>query len=247
MWSHGKSRPSTFWNEGPVKQSIIHFVKTVTDKANPLYVAPEDRIATFDNDGTLWLEQPIYTQAIFAFDRVKLLAAQHPEWTKQNPFSLILNGNKKALASLTVQDVERIIATTHTGMTVEAFHKIAQEWLATAINPRYHRLYTQLIYQPMLEAMNYLRNNGFKIYIVTGGGQDFVRAYSQPTYTVLPEQVIGSAGHTHYTYQSKKPVLIKLPAVLIIDDGAGKPEAINLFIGRKPIIALAIQMATGKC
>jgi len=231
--------PLPSWNDGSIKKNIIQFVTEVTDKSSVAYVAPQDRIAAFDNDGTLWVEQPLYTQGIFMFDRIKALALLHPEWKTQKPYSTILSGDKTALSNLTVQDIERMIAITHSGMTVSNFKQIVQKWLATAIDPRFKRPYTQLIYKPMLEAMNYLRDNGFKVYIVTGGGQEFVRAFSQATYTynVVPEQVIGTAVKTKYTYQNNKPVLVKLPAVLIIDDKAGKPEAINFVIGRKPIIA----------
>lgn len=229
--------PLPSWNEGTVKQNIIQFVNQVTDKASPLYVPPQERIATFDNDGTLWVEQPLYTQGFFLLDRVKALAPRHPEWKNQKPFSFILSGDTKALYSLTVQDMEKLIAATHTGMTVEQFIQEVKVWLATAVQSRYQRHYTELIYQPMLEVMDYLRANQFKIYIVTGGGQDFVRAFSTPTYHVQSEEVIGSAIKTKYTYQGNKPVLIKIPAVFLIDDHAGKAEGINLFIGKKPIIA----------
>ncbi|MDR3476955.1 MAG: HAD family hydrolase [Gammaproteobacteria bacterium] len=235
--ANDQTDPLPSWNESSTKKNIIDFVKQVTDKTNSHYVPPMDRIATFDNDGTLWVEQPIYTQFIFAIDRLKAMSAQHPEWKTQKPYSLILSGDKKALAALNVQDMERIMAVTHAGMSVEVFNKLAQDWLQKAKSPRYDRLYTQLIYQPMLEVMNYLRQNDFNIYIVTGGGQDFVRAFSDKTYHILPRQVIGTAGKTKYTYQNKQPVLIKLPEVLLVDDKAGKPEAINLFIGQKPIIA----------
>lgn len=229
--------PLPSWNDGKIKQNIIQFVRAVTDKTNTHYVTPETRIATFDNDGTLWLEQPIYTEAVFMFDRVKKLAPKHPEWKTQKPFSYVLSGDKKALAGLDIHDIEKLIAATHAGMNVEDFNQIVKNWIDTAVNPHFNRHYTQLIYQPMLEVMQYLRDNHFKVYIVTGGGQDFVRAFSGKTYAVYSEKVIGSTGKTKYTYQNGKPVLMKLPEVLFIDDKAGKPEAINLFIGRKPIIA----------
>lgn len=229
--------PLPSWNDGPIKKNILDFVATVTDKNNPAYVPPKDRIATFDNDGTLWLEQPVYTQFIFVFDRIKKLAAENPTWKTKPPFSTILSGNKAALVKLTMHDVETLLATTHTGMTVEEFKKIVENWITTAENPRFKKHYTQLIYQPMLEVMQYLRANHFKVYIVTGGGQDFVRAFAEKTYSVAPEEVIGSAGKTQYTYRNKQPVLIKKPEVLLIDDKKGKPEAINLFIGKKPIIS----------
>lgn len=230
--------PLPTWQEGQVKQAIIDFVQEVTDPNNPGYVPPAERIATIDNDGTLWVEQPLYTQTIFAIDRVKALASQHPEWATTEPFQTILNGDMKAIAALSPQDLAKIIATTHAGMTVEAFHQLVKDWLSTAVNPHFNRPYTELVYQPMLELMAYLRANGFKIYIVTGGGQEFVRVFADHLYDVLPENIIGSAGKTDYTYQNGQPVLIKLSDVELIDDKEGKPEAINLFIGRKPIIAI---------
>lgn len=229
--------PLPAWNNGPVKTQIINFVRTITNKSNPAFIPPSDRIATFDNDGTLWLEQPVYTQFIFAYDRIKQLAATHPEWKTQQPYSKLLQGDMHALATLKMQDIEKILAESHTGMTVEAFKQIVQDWLATTKNLRFQKTYPRLIYQPMRELMQYLRANEFKVYIVTGGGQDFVRAYSQPIYGVSTEQVIGTSGKTHYVYQHKQPELIKLPEILLIDDKAGKPEAINLFIGKKPVMA----------
>jgi phosphoserine phosphatase len=201
-------------------------------------VAPEARIATFDNDGTLWVEQPIYTQATFAFDRVGALAPRHPEWKDQPPYKAILTRDRAAMAKLSPQDLEKVLAVTHAGMSVEAFSGIVKEWAATATHPRFKRPYTELIYQPMLEVMKYLRANGYRTYIVTGGGQEFVRAIAEPVYGVPPEQVIGSAGQTKYGYgKDGKPTLIKQPKVLLVDDRAGKPEAINLIIGRRPTAA----------
>jgi phosphoserine phosphatase len=229
--------PLPSWNNGAIKQNIIQFVQTVTDPHNKFYVEPEKRIATIDNDGTLWVEQPIYTQAIFAIERIKILAPQHPEWKNQAPFQAILSGDKKAISQLSEQDLGHVLAVTHSGMTVETFQKIVSAWLATAKNPRYQRHYTELVYQPMLEVMNYLRKNNFKIYIVSGGGQEFMRAFAPAVYHVPLNAIIGTAGVTHYTDQNGQPVLIKMPKVLFIDDKTGKPEAINLFIGMKPIIA----------
>ncbi|MCI0573223.1 MAG: haloacid dehalogenase-like hydrolase [Myxococcaceae bacterium] len=226
--------PLPSWNEGPAKQAILGFVRATTEKRSPQYVPPEQRIATFDQDGTLWVEQPLYTQLIFALDRVKALAPQHPEWKTQEPFKTILSGDPKALETLTVQDIERVVAVTSTGMTVEAFNTLVTSWFATAKQPRFGRPYLQLVYQPMLELLRYLRANGYKTYIVTGGGQDFVRVYSEQVYGVPPEQVMGTAGKTQYGYQNGQPVLIKLPEVLLVDDKTGKPEGIHLLIGRKP-------------
>ena len=238
--AHAKnlSDPLPSWNDdSAIKKNIIQFVKDVTNKNNSHYVSPENRIATFDNDGTLWVEQPIYTQFIFASDRIKKLASQHPEWKNQLPYKAILENDYKTQMKFTVQDFAHILAVTHSGMSVGEFQKIAKNWIKTAENPHFKQHYNKLIYQPMLEVMNYLRENKFKVYIVTGGGQDFVRAFSEATYAVPSEQVIGTAGKTKYIYQNKKPVLIKTPEVLIVDDKTGKPEAIDLFIGKKPIIA----------
>ncbi|MFJ1267139.1 HAD family hydrolase [Legionella lytica] len=233
---HAATLPS--WNEGKIKQNIIAFVERVTNPSSPDYVTPDDRLAVFDNDGTLWLEQPLYTQFIFIMDRIQKLAAKHPEWKTKKPFNVILNGDKQALAQFSLHDIEQIIAVVHSGMSVDEFKNSVRNWLATTNNPRYERPYTQLVYQPMLEVLQYLREHDFKIYIVTGGGQDFVRTFSQQTYNVLPEKVIGSAGKTKFVYQNDKPELIKTPDILIFDDKKGKPEAINLFIGCKPIIAV---------
>jgi phosphoglycolate phosphatase-like HAD superfamily hydrolase len=230
--------PLPSWNDGKAKQSIRAFVKKVTTPGSPSFVPPEERIATFDNDGTLWVEKPVYTQVVFAMDRVAAMAPKHPEWKKKEPFKAILARDRGAMEKLTLQDVEKIVAETHSGMTVEAFHAIIAGWLATAKDARFKRPYTELVYQPMLELMRYLRANGFTTYIATGGGQEFVRAFADPVYGIPPEQVIGSAGKVKYEYgKGRKPVLMKLPEVLLIDDKAGKPEGINLFIGRRPVAA----------
>jgi len=190
--------PLPSWNDGPAKRAILGFVRAATDPAGPGFVPADDRIATFDNDGTLWVEQPIYTQVLFAFDRVKTLAPGHPHWKTEEPFRSILSGDRDAMTRFTIQDFERVIAATHSGMSVEEFHEIIKQWLATAEHPRYKRRYTDLVYQPMLELMRHLRANGFKPYIVTGGGQEFVRALAGPVYGVPSEQVIGSAGKIKY-------------------------------------------------
>jgi len=231
----GRSPPS--WNDGPAKQAIMGFVKAVNDKSSPKYVAPQDRIVTFDNDGTMWVSHPVYTEFTFALDRLRALAPQHPEWQKEMPFKAVLAGGIKAMAKVSLQDWEKIYGATHAGMTTEAFLKIAKEWLATAKHPRYQRLYTELAYLPMLEAMKYLRANGFKTYIVTGGGQEFVRAYAEQIYGVPPEQVVGSSLVTKYAYQDGKPELLSRPRVFFIDDHDGKAIGINLFIGKRPYIA----------
>ncbi len=225
------------WNDGPAKQAIVSFVKAVTDKSGSRYVKPEDRIAAFDQDGTLWVEHPIYTQAVFALDRVAALAPQHPEWKTQEPFKSILSRDSEAMAKFGEQDWMRIIAATHAGMSTDAFQEIVAKWLDTARQPRFKQPYTALVYQPMLEVMEYLRANGFKTYIVTGGGQEFVRVYSQRVYGVPPEQVVGSSIVTKYEVHGGKPILMREPKVFFIDDHGGKPVGINLFIGKRPIAA----------
>lgn len=225
------------WNDGPAKQSIVSFVKEVTDRSGTNYVEPQDRIATFDQDGTLWVEHPLYTQAVFALTRVHELAPQHPEWQQREPFKAVLANDRSAMANFSESDWEAILAATHAGMTTEAFQALVKQWLATAKDPRFHQPYTALVYQPMLELMDYLRANGFRTYIVTGGGQEFVRVYSQSVYGVPPEQVVGSSILTKYEYQDGKPVLMREPNVFFIDDNAGKPIGINLFIGKRPYAA----------
>ena len=226
--------PLPSWNNGTIKKNIIQFVQDVTDKTNKNYVSPEERIATIDDDGTLWVEQPVYTQVIFMLSRLKELAIKHPEWKQQEPFKSVLNNNYK---NLTSEDMARIFAVTSSGMSVEDYHNIAKKWLNIAENPHFKHHYTDLTYQPMIEVINYLHQNNFKVYIVSGGGQDFMRAFSQGAYDIPPEQVIGSTSKTQYVYQDNKPALIRIPQVLFISDKTGKPEAINLFIGKKPIIA----------
>jgi phosphoserine phosphatase len=225
------------WNDGAAKQAILSFVKDVTDKSSAKFVEPQDRIATFDQDGTLWVEHPLYTQAMFALTRVHKLVPQHPEWKQREPFKAVLMNDSAAMAKFSESDWEIIVAATHTGMTTQAFQRLVKQWLASAKDPRFHRPYTALVYQPMLEVMEYLRANGFKTYIVTGGGQEFVRVYSQDVYAVPPEQVVGSSILTKYEYMDGKPVLMREPKVFFIDDKAGKPIGINLFIGKRPYAA----------
>lgn len=230
--------PLPSWNDGLAKQAVLDFVRAATDPSGPKFVPPERRIATFDNDGTLWVEQPMYTQVVFAMDRVAAVAKDHPELKDKEPFKAILSRDKAAMERFTLQDIEKIVAATHSGMTVSQFEQIVKKWIAEAKDERFKLPYTKLIYQPMLEVMRYLRANGFKTYIVTGGGQEFVRAFAGPTYGVPPEQVIGSAGKVKYTYGTGgQSELVKLPEVLLIDDKTGKPDAINLVIGRVPAAA----------
>jgi hypothetical protein len=235
---HAKSDVLPTWNSGPARDAIIDFVRATTDKYSPKYVAPEDRIATFDQDGTTWVSHPMYTQVLFAFDRVAALESQHPEWKTTPPFRAILSGDKAAIAKFTTKDLETIVMATHTGMPPDDFQAIVKHWMTTARHPRYRKLYTEMVYQPMLEVMRYLRDNGFKTYIVTGGGQDFVRSYAQPVYGIPPEQVIGSALDTRFTYnKAGQGVLIKQPKLLLDNDLAGKPEDIYLFLGKHPLAA----------
>jgi len=229
--------PLPSWNDGPAKAAILEFVRGAVDEASPNFVPPAERIATFDQDGTLWVEQPIYGQVMFALARVKALAPEHPEWKEKEPFKSILSGDREAMAKFTIQDFEMVVAETHSGMTVEEFGSLVKAWLEAAKDPRFGRRPTELVYQPMLEVMAHLRANGFKTYIVTGGGQEFVRAYAESVYGVPPEQVIGSAGQTKYEVLEGKSVLVKQPKVLLIDDKGGKPEGINLVIGRRPVAA----------
>jgi phosphoglycolate phosphatase-like HAD superfamily hydrolase len=209
----------------------------VTDTSGTKYVAPLDRIAIFDQDDTLWVEHPLYAQAIFALARVHDLAPQHPEWKQRDPFKAVLANDRAAMAKFSESDWEIILAATHAGTTTEAFQQLVKQWLATARDPRFHQPYTALAYQPMLEVVDCLRANGFKTYIVTGGGQEFVRVYSQSVYGIPPEQVLGSSILTKYENQDGKPVLMREPKVFFITDSAGKPVGINLFIGKRPFAA----------
>ena len=229
--------PLQSWNDGPAKQAILTFVKDTTEKSSPKYVEPADRIATFDQDGTLWTEHPLYAQGMFALTRVAEMAPKHPEWKQQEPFKSVLAGDHAAMGKFTEGDWMQIVAATHAGMSTEAFQGLVKDWLATAKAPRFDRPFTDLIYQPMLEVMQYLRANGFRTYIVTGGGQEFVRVYSERVYGVPPEQVVGSSIATTYDNKSGKPVLMREPKVFFIDDGPGKAIGINLFIGKRPYAA----------
>ena len=229
--------PLPSWNEGSTKQSIIDFVTRITDKSGPDYAAPPERIATFDNDGTLWVEQPLYTQFVFALDRVKTLAPKHPEWKTTQPFQAVLEGDAKAIAAAGEKGIVQIVTATHSGMSTTDFNTIVADWLATTKHPQFKRVYTDLVYQPMLELLTYLRANDFKTFIVSGGGQEFMRVFADETYGVPPEQVVGSTGATEWQMWDASPILIKLPKVDFVDDGPGKPVGINKFIGRRPIFA----------
>jgi hypothetical protein len=229
--------PLPSWNDGPTKQAIVAFVQKVTDKQGRDYVAPDDRIATFDNDGTLWIEQPMYVQLAFALDRVKALAPEHPEWKDQQPFKAVLEGDMKTLAASGEKGLTELVMATHAGMTPAEFQRIVSDWLATAKHPRFKRGYTNLVYQPMLELLSYLRDNGFTTYIVSGGGIEFLRNFSEPVYGIPPAQVVGSSIKTKYEVVDGKPTLIRLPEVDFVDDKDGKPVGINQHIGQRPIAA----------
>jgi phosphoserine phosphatase len=230
--------PLPSWNDGPAKKAIIEFVSRVTTEGNPDFVLPAERIATFDNDGTLWSEQPIYFQFVFALDRVKALAPQHPEWKTQQPFKAVLDGDMKALVASGEKGLVELLMATHTGMTTDEFSKTVADWLATAQHPRFKRPYTDLVYKPMLELMSYLRANGFKTFIVSGGTVEFMRAFAERIYGIPPEQVVGTTFVTQFQMrEGGKPVLVRQPKIEFIDDGPGKPAGINKFIGRRPILA----------
>ena len=223
------------WNDGPAKQAIIDFVRATTDASSSKFVPPQERIATFDQDGTLWVEHPMYTQVIYCLDRVPAVVAQKPQFKNREPFKTVLSGDREAMAKLSLPELEEILIATLTGMPVEVFEAEAKKWIETAKHPRWGRLFTELTYQPMLEVLQYLRANGYKTYIVTGGGQDFVRVSSQQLYGIPPEQVVGTASGTKYGYgEDGKPFLTKEPKLLLNDNNAGKPEGIHLEIGRRP-------------
>jgi phosphoglycolate phosphatase-like HAD superfamily hydrolase len=229
--------PLPSWNDGSARQSIITFVEHVTKPGSPDFVEPAERIATFDNDGTLWAEQPLYFQFLFAIDRVKALASGHPEWKGREPFASLLKGDIKAALGGGEKALVEILGVTHSGMTTEEFHDVATEWLATARHPTTNQPYSSMVYKPMLELLAYLRSNGFKTFIVSGGGVEFIRMFSEKVYGIPPEQVIGSTGKQKLEIRDGKPALIKLPEVDFVDDGPGKPVAIQKFIGRRPIAA----------
>ena len=226
------------WRDGDAKRAILDFVRATTDRSSPNYLPPEERIATFDQDGTLWVEHPMYTQVVYCLERVPAVVAKRPDLRNVEPFKTVLSGNREAMAKLSIQDLEKILMATLTGMTTEAFSAEAAKWIETAQDPRWKRPYTELVYQPMLEVLRYLRDNAYKPYIVTGGGQDFVRVYAEKVYGIPPEQVVGTAGGTKFGYaKDGKPFLTKEPKLLLNDNNAGKPEGIHLMIGRRPYAA----------
>ncbi len=228
------NQPLPSWNEGPAKEAILRFVHATTDPSSKDFVAAEDRIATFDQDGTLWVEHPLYTQAMFALDRVHALAPQHPEWRSREPFSAVLANDQAALGRFSEGDWAEVIFASHTGMSQAAFREIAGHWLATAKHPRFHRLYTELVYQPMIEVMHFLRRHGFKTYVVSGLGQFFMRIYTQRVYGIPSEQVLGSSVVTKYQIENGTPELMREPQLFLYSNFGGKPVAIDLFIGKRP-------------
>jgi hypothetical protein len=229
--------PLPSWNEGAAKKSIIEFVAKVTKEGGPDFVPVPERIATFDNDGTLWCEYPIPVQLAFALDRVKALAPKHPEWKEKQPFKAVIEDDMKTVFASGERGLVELIMVTHAGMTTDEFEAIVKDWIATAKHPRFKRPYTECVYQPMLELLAYLRANGFKTYIVSGGGIEFMRPWATKVYGIPPEEVIGSSGKVKYEVREGKPVLIKLPEIDFVDDKVGKPIGINRFIGRRPIMA----------
>ncbi|WP_244735498.1 HAD family hydrolase [Rhizobium laguerreae] len=232
-----QSDPLPSWNDTASKAAIVSFVEKVTGQGSPDFVPEPERVAVFDNDGTLWVEHPMYTQLAFALDRVKALAPQHPEWKETQPFKAVLEGDMKALAASGEKGLLELIMTTHAGMTTTEFQKIVTDWLASARDPKFKRPYTELVYQPMIELLAYLRANGFKTFIVSGGGIELMRPWAEKVYGIPPEQVIGSSIKTEFRMQDDTPTLYRLPEVNFIDDKAGKPVGINQHIGRRPIAA----------
>ena len=240
-YARAQTDPLPSWNEGAAKKAIVEFVQTTTTQDSPNFVPPAERIATFDQDGTMWVEHPMYTQVMYVLERVPALVKARPELARKAPFSTVLEvlkGDRAAIAKLNEKDLIELLAASSTGMSVETFQAEAKKWLAEAKDPRWKKPYAELTYLPMQEVLKYLRASGYRTYIVTGGGQDFVRVYSDATYGIPPEQVVGSAGGTTYGYgKDGKPFLTKEPKLLLNDNNAGKPEGIHLMIGRRPVAA----------
>ena len=236
--AYAQMDPLPSWNDGPAKKAIIEFIKKTTEKGSPRFVPPEARIATFDQDGTTWVEQPVSTQVVYYLERVPAVAEKRPELKNIEPFKTVLSGNRQAMARFTPRDIYMIALATLSGITVEEFNNEVKQWLATAKHPRFDRPYTDLTYEPMVELMKLFRSSGYKTYFVTGGGQDFVRTYSKKIYGIPPEQVVATIGGIKYGYdKTGRPILTKEPRLLFDDHGAGKPEAIHLAIGRQPYAA----------
>jgi len=236
--AQAQTDPLPSWNDGGAKKAIVDFVQATTTQGSPTFVPPAERIATFDQDGTLWVEKPMYTQVLYCLERVPVLVKARPELAGVEPFKTVTSGDREAIARLPMEDLEKILALTLTGMSVEEFRAEVDKWLDTARDPRWKRPYTELTYKPMQEVLQYLRANAFKTYIVTGGGQDFVRVYAERVYGIPPEQIVGTAGATKFDYgKDGKPVLIKEAKLLLNDNFGGKPEGIHLMIGRRPLAA----------
>jgi hypothetical protein len=235
--AQAQTDPLPSWNDGANKRAITDFVARITQQGGPDFVPPPERIATFDNDGTLWVEHPMYVQLAFALDRVRAMAPLHPEWKDTQPFKAVLEGDMKTLAASGEHGMAELVMATHAGMTTQEFQKIVTDWLATARDARFKRPYTELAYQPMIELLAYLRANGFKTFIVSGGGVEFMRPWTERVYGVPPEQVVGSSIKTKFQMRDGRPELFRLPEANFIDDGAGKPVGINEYIGRRPIAA----------
>ena len=235
--ARAQTDPLLSWNDGASKQAIIDFVARVTQQGGRDFVPAAERIATFDNDGTLWVEHPMYTQLAFALDRVKAMAPTHPEWKDKQPFKAVLEGDMKTLAAAGEHGMAELVMATHAGMTTEEFQTIVADWITTARDPRFKRPYTELSYQPMIELLAYLRANGFKTFIVSGGGVEFMRPWTERVYGVPPEQVVGSSIKTKFQMRNGRPELFRLPEVNFVDDGPGKPVGINEYVGRRPIAA----------
>jgi phosphoserine phosphatase len=231
------SDPLPSWNEGATKAAIVKLVTETTREEAPTYVAVPERIATFDNDGTLWLEHPLYTEVTFTLDRIRALASQNPSWRTEQPFKAVVEGDRDAMAKFTEKEFFALIATTHAGHTPEAFRKVVADWLATARHPRFNKLYTELVYQPMLEVLTYFRANGYKTFIVSGGTIDFMRAFTERVYGIPPEQVVGTMFETKYDFAGNAATLVVEPKIALIDDGGGKASGIHRNIGRIPIAA----------
>jgi phosphoserine phosphatase len=233
--AHAQTDPLPSWNDGLAKKAIVEFVQTTTTQGSPKFVPLAERVATFDQDGTLWVEHPVYSQLMYCLDRIPAVVKAKPELADVEPFKTVLSGNREAIAKLTTADLEKIAVATLTGMSVDEFNAEVKKWAATAKDPRWKRSYTELTYQPMQEVLKYLRTNGYKTYIVTGGGQDFVRTYAEEVYGIPPEQVVGTAGATKYAYdEDGRPFLTKEPKLVLNDNDAGKAEGIHLMIGRRP-------------
>jgi phosphoserine phosphatase len=235
--AEAQTDPLPSWNDGPSKRSILSFVTEVTREGGPNFVPTAERIATFDNDGTLWTEQPMFPELRFAIDRVKVLLPKHPEWRAQRLFRAVLNNDNEGLAAAGAQGIGKLLTVTHTGLSTEEFARLVRDWLIAARHPRFQRPYTELVFQPMLELLTYLRTNGFKTFVVSGGEIGFLRVWVEPIYGILSEQVVGSSVKTRFEIRDSKPILIRLPLFDFIDDRGGKPVGIDKFIGRRPIAA----------